>query len=502
MIMTYYLKYILKNEEPLRIADDSIAQKGQTGTLHYITGSAMRGYVLSKLAKEDFGDEKEALFTRVSFMNAYPISGDDWLIPSPKGFYEDKVETDEKKKLENVVKNGADVEGYKRARLGEFCNVKNGCINFYSIRSKGELKIKMYSDDMYRNEYIDCGYRFGGAIASDDKTLLDLISRVLDKEVYIGNARSSGMGRCSIVLSEVDQLHPFKSYSADKSLSEECYMMLLSPTAMRDENGEPVGLDINTLQKTFGIDKLNIRFCATSVKRIQGYNRTWNGPIPSLVMYDKGSVFHLTYSGTITPEKIREVMDRGLGERVCEGFGQVLILKDYDSWSFKEKGCNLVETSIQSLSEKTDKDSLKLIAKKYYRRILEEAMDRYIVMHPLDKGMLRSSKTRGIEPILTMNRFNYSNAVDLLNRYFEHEADKEKGQKIHKELSNTKTIKEHVFSVLEEELDELLSVKTRDFKRVMTIPKEELLSKEEMGELKLLFLLKEIRFDSRKENNG
>ena len=32
--MTYYLSYKLKNEAPLRFADDSIAQKGQTGTLH------------------------------------------------------------------------------------------------------------------------------------------------------------------------------------------------------------------------------------------------------------------------------------------------------------------------------------------------------------------------------------------------------------------------------------------------------------------------------------
>lgn len=500
--MAYYLKYLLKNEEPVRIADDSIAQKGQTGTLHYIPGSAMRGFVLTKLSKDGFGDEKEALFTKISFMNAYPVSGQDWLIPAPKGFYEDKSETNDKKFLENVVVDGKAAEGLKRARLGEFCNVKNGCIEFYTIRSKGELKKQMYGDAMFRNEYIDRGYTFGGAIVSENRELLNRIAKLIEGEVYLGTGRSSGMGRCSVLKIDIDQQHPYKSYSTDEDLTGDCYLMLLSPTSMRNENGEPVGINVDALQNLLGIVNLKIKYCSTSTKKIQGYNRTWHGSVPSVMMYDKGSIFHMTYSGTLSAAKISEVMDTGLGERIYDGFGRVIILKDYGTWNSKTKGSELCSRTTSKESERTDKSTLYVVARKYYRRIIEEAMDRYIVEHPLKKGMLKSSKTRGIEPILTMNRFNYKNAVELLYKYFEHEADKEKAQKIHKELSNTQSIGDHVFAVLDGDIENLLSVKTGNSSSVMTIPKEQLLSEEEVGELKLLFLLKELRFDSRKGANG
>ena len=46
--MSKYLKIDLKNLDPLRIADDRTSQHGQTDTLRYIPGSALRGYVMSE----------------------------------------------------------------------------------------------------------------------------------------------------------------------------------------------------------------------------------------------------------------------------------------------------------------------------------------------------------------------------------------------------------------------------------------------------------------------
>ena len=48
-----YLKYILKNIEPLRIADDSISQSGQAVTLRYIPGTTMKGYVINSLVNNN-----------------------------------------------------------------------------------------------------------------------------------------------------------------------------------------------------------------------------------------------------------------------------------------------------------------------------------------------------------------------------------------------------------------------------------------------------------------
>lgn len=498
--MTYYLNYKLKNEAPLRFADDSIAQKGQTGTLHYIPGSAMRGLVITEFAKKGFDEKKEKLFTEVRFLNAYPLAGDIPLIPSPKGFYEDKAEKDGKKPLENVVIDGKSVEGLKRARLGEFCSISGDTLLFYSMHTGGDLKIRMDGDQMFRNEYIDSGYTFSGAIASEDRDLLESVSDIIRDRIYLGNARGAGMGICTVISREISEKIPFEEAAIRDDRENECYIMLLSPTAMRDENGEPTGLDLRSLQDRLGVQNMKVEYCATSLRNIQGYNRAWRGHIPSVMMYDKGSVFHLTFDGRLEQSKARAVMDSGIGERIYDGFGRVLFMDSYDSLKNKERGGNLrLKDEASAVPEASDEAVLTSIARKYYRKLMEDAMDRYIVDHPLDKGMLGTSKTRGVEPILTMNRFDYDNAVRLLGKYFEHEKEKEAKQRVHKDLKSTRNIGEHIFTVIEGNIEDILSMETKNKDRVMTIPKKNLMSEEELGEMKLLFLVKELRYDSRQE---
>ena len=60
-----YIKYIIRNKEPLRIADDSTSQSGQTVTLRYIPGTTMRGYIINKMAaSSDFEQLKEETHSR------------------------------------------------------------------------------------------------------------------------------------------------------------------------------------------------------------------------------------------------------------------------------------------------------------------------------------------------------------------------------------------------------------------------------------------------------
>ena len=70
-------KYIIQNLEPVRIADNSSSQMGQTSSLHYIPGTAVRGAVVSALLRKE-GTEgfekvrKSLLSCAVRFSNAYP----------------------------------------------------------------------------------------------------------------------------------------------------------------------------------------------------------------------------------------------------------------------------------------------------------------------------------------------------------------------------------------------------------------------------------------------
>ena len=51
--MGKYLRYIIENIEPLRIGDDATSQSGQTNAMRYVPGSAVRGLVVSELAREN-----------------------------------------------------------------------------------------------------------------------------------------------------------------------------------------------------------------------------------------------------------------------------------------------------------------------------------------------------------------------------------------------------------------------------------------------------------------
>ena len=53
------------------------------------------------------------------------------------------------------------------------------------------------------------------------------------------------------------------------------------------------------------------------------------------MMYEKGSVFRLKYSGVINAEKMLRVCDMGIGIRKNEGFGRVIFIKDYEKIKYK-----------------------------------------------------------------------------------------------------------------------------------------------------------------------
>lgn len=91
--MTEYIKYLIRNKEPLRIADDSTSQNGQTTTLRYIPGTTVRGWIVNQLSgREDFEQIKKELFSdKVRYLNAYLNKDGKDMLPSPKGFYEDKT---------------------------------------------------------------------------------------------------------------------------------------------------------------------------------------------------------------------------------------------------------------------------------------------------------------------------------------------------------------------------------------------------------------------------
>lgn len=502
--MSKYLRIVFQNQEPIRIADDSTSQSGQTITLRYIPGTALRGVVINSLAQEpDFETIKKSLFSsKIRFLNAYLTDGERELIPSPKGFYEDKLQRQGKKEIDNVVVAGTFEEGKKRASLGRFCYMEHDCICYYNVDTGSDLKIKINGEEqnVFRHEYVCAGYVFTGYIAVDDEALKDRIKNIFAGNFIVGNARSAGLGKCRVIHCEYTDRLPYENYLADGNLEKECYMMLLSNTVMRDANGELCGLDCDSLAKKLEVTDLEIAFCATSTVDVKGYNRTWRTKIPSAVMYEQGSVFHLKYSGILTKEKMRMLCDRGIGIRLNEGFGRVLFLKEYETIRYKKEQKIERKTDAAVVRQyKEDQDTLKIAAGCYYRKLLDRKMNAYVVTNPLSKGEISNSQLGILESFTTAYKYDPREAKKFINQYLEHALDKETNHNVQKDRNSIQELRRCVQQIFNTELDTLLSVETKQNESVMGVLKTELLTEEENLGLKLELLTKLIRYDNKKE---
>lgn len=503
-----YIRYVIKNIEPLRIADDSTSQSGQAVTLKYIPGSTMKGYVINKLVNKDsskFEEIKNELFSdKVCFLNAYPYEEGNELIPSPKGFYEDKTENNDKKPIVNVVIDGEFSDGQKRASLGRFCYFKNDCIHYYSVNTESDMKIKINQgkQNVFRNECISRGNSFVGYIAYENDSIGEIINSTIGDELILGNARSQGLGKCTLIDKQTIKAgkFPYSEYAVNKDLSDCCYMMLLSNTVMRDSYGNFEGLNLEALAKKLGVGNLKIEYCSTSIINVRGYNRQWGVKIPSVNMYEQGSVFKLTFDGTIKAENAISVMDNGLGIKKNEGCGRALFIDNYESIICKKEEAHKVEKLDGSVKHKDDDKTLKIIATNYYRRMIDNKIEER-VLDGVKKGIrgglkLKPSQIGNVRSRLEANKYNPIEGTEDIRNYFYHAQDKAEKQKIQKERANIESFMKQILDILDKPLQETLEM--NDITAVMGISTKELISKEEMQRIKFNYIIELIKYDNRK----
>ena len=578
--MTKYIKYRLLSLEPFRISDDSSAKKGQAMTQRFIPGSTIRGLVINALAGSVVFSEirKILLSDHVRFLNAYLTVYENGnireLLPAPKGFNEDKsvLKEGQKKKLKSIITDGAVDDSMKRAGVGtnvyltfddksEYSGEKElvGCIHYFTPHVIADTKIRLgkgKEQDVFRSTSVDAGYRFTGYIAIDDadmplevkksdrtSTLAEVIREVLKDTVVIGSARTSGLGKCLVEYCALTEKIPYEDYAmfpeqpSDARLIDvelpmnerkDCYMFLLSDTVMRDRNGEYCGLDLECLEDMLGVKKLRIAACSTSVTEVRGFNRHYGGSVPSVMMYEKGSMFHLQYEGNLSRKLLEEVYKKGIGVRRNEGFGQIILLDQCEALRYKQKGvwetwnCGTVDEKkpnyglqqehggeVTGRERKQegyagDQKVLRIAAKAHYRNMIRYAMQDYIVQKR--PGMLSSASQLGnILSIAIANRFYPEEAWKSIDAYYMHKIQKEENLRVHgehaKRYNRSNTLYEKtILPIKNLPLYELLEISFRNANRtVMGLEADSLLSQEEEQSLRLELLINLIRYDFKKE---
>lgn len=505
-----YLELEFYNIAPLRIGDDDTSQQGQANTLTYIPGSTVRGLVVNKLreTEEDFEDIKKLLFSdKIRFMNAYVNRGGRVLIPSLKGFYEDKKAAEGKKKIENAVVNKTVSPGTKRAALGHYCYPKDGCILYSDVTLGENLNINRGREGektVFRSQYLRQGQSFSGAITFDDSVEMDLIQKiqaVFSHVVYLGNNRHGGYGACQCVKKEIREGIPYEELRA-KADRNRFYMVLLSNMTMRDQYGQPAGLDLEALAKKLGCGPLLLVRCATSVTEVSGYNRCWKGPVPSVVMYEAGSVFYLeTKDGkTIPGERFAALEEEGIGIRKNEGFGQILFFDGYEKLQYKqlmdETDAGAKEEAAGSARWEKEPEDIRIAAKGLLNRRLERSMERFLVEHPLRLGGISNSKLGVVQSLCRELQYVPAEAESCLTQYISHWEDKDSRRKDHSSKERQDALHSYVREILERELPDILEIPQTE-RQALGLSVSEVFSKEELTRRKLQLMIRQIRYANR-----
>lgn len=329
------IHYRLRAETPVIIMDLGRSTGNSYETQGYIPGSAVRGVVMSRLSAREpewFASNKVALLSdRTRFLDALPTKGTLDVLPSIKGFYENKEETD----FESVLKDGKFTAGYKRAKLGAFCGLDGDTVHYWSADTGGTTRIRRNVNSgedtlLFQTRYLNAGQEFEGYIFPDDIESAPKIAEALSDTVWIGADRFGGYGKCTVTcLEQVDAPGWIGAYGyqSQDEVGTELYLLALSPLVMLDDIGDPVGLDCSKLAERLDVGNVEIQYCSTSMSKYDAYNRTWQCREPALSMYDRGSIFKLKCDRPPRLDAVRAVERTGLGVRAAQGFGQVLFLR-------------------------------------------------------------------------------------------------------------------------------------------------------------------------------
>lgn len=322
------IRYNLHTDLPILMTDISKSNDNSYQTNDYISGSAIRGMVLSELASkytDIFEQYKDILLSdNIKFLNALPSIENESELPPIMGFYGNKIGDS----VVNVLNN--DVSGKKRVKLGTCCSIDGQNIKFWSSKTSGHTRIMRQDKNIYQTHHINENQDFTGYILLDNPEIASVICKVLTSEIWIGADRFSGFGKCT--LSNIQSVNAPKwldySYNSADIISNELYLLCISPTCMLNDNGEPCGIDLQEIAKMLEIENVKIVSCSTSTRDFQGYNRKYGCRLPSYSMYDRGSIFKLKCSSKPSLLAIQKINKNGLGIRLSEGFGQVLFIKN------------------------------------------------------------------------------------------------------------------------------------------------------------------------------
>ena len=401
------LRYRLTARTPLSLLRASVPGGEKVNfseTFDYLPGRVMRGAILSLLPHESEEQRKiiRNMMTHVRFGNALPVIDGMGSIPTPRGFYEDKLQTH----LYNVLLE--DVRpGDKRASMGGYSIIQDGKLVHMTPKIESQLRIRRQrlvdkqEKEVFTTMAIAPGTVLEGVITADMPHLLQIIGCALKQTLWLGSDRFAGNGLCEIkTLGDEKPAYASYGFSSEDRIPKRVYMLLLSPAVMK-RSDEYACIDADALSEKLDGVKVRLGRCATSIEEVVGFNRLYRALTDAEVMYAQGSLFTLEFpENPPSAKSLLTLQASGIGERREEGCGSILFLKDFEkirgSEKFSEKAVNTIKTASQ----------------------IRQIRCQWIMNNDLPKGP--SASQYGNIQALCENIASGNGKLDDLNEFFEH----------------------------------------------------------------------------------
>lgn len=389
MITSYYpIKIRLK--APTIIA--SIAgDPNSVVTGKFIPGSAIRGAIAADVM-QNAGEMFDELILSgdVFYLNAYPIVAQKRALPTPISYREEKYNKKSMHDLAatnhhewpNVQMTPSSYEfvTYTSAVKSGF-NVDTGSqIHHQRDRKRGRpIGEEDGTGTVFVYQYIKEDQEFAGFIvihAEDENeasVLIDAIRNATQDQILIGKSKRASYGGNAQLKwykpkeREISRTGMNEVINEDIEPSNEFRIILLSDAIIRNQKTgqiDPSAL-IDEIETIVGGNAEVLRF-HISHGIAGGHNRKWGMELPQSFTAVAGSVVVLRAKEAIPADHILRIEDRGIGERLNEGFGRIAFLRKAT-----------VNPSIDEFSEKKQLErpsTVPSLISEMERRIIEKAL--------------------------------------------------------------------------------------------------------------------------------
>jgi CRISPR-associated protein Csx10 len=321
-------------------------------TKDFIPGAVVRGMLAGRyIQKNRLGADahKNPVFyawflgNEILFRNAYiaPNFHFDQSYPAPLSIQHEKYD---KKQIYDLLRENPE---YVTKSFAGYLSPNDSSLTIAETKRKLNYHHERNSDKgvvksgiFFNYESVDANQIFQGEIAGPEKELIRLKDFFEnEKSFYIGRSKNNQYGRIHFDIK--NELHPFpeKVHFANSTIA----LLMMSPAIICNDCGfSTTDVDVleKTLQKILG-NGITISKSFFKKGEIENYVSVWKLRKPDEVCFKEGSCFLLEGIKENQGSILKDLQEKGIGERTQEGYGQIKFFK-------------ILPTQIEELSHEID----------------------------------------------------------------------------------------------------------------------------------------------------